>query len=236
MSFVFKNIEDKARLTSIATDMIATAILAQHKDEGSARLMLSGGSTPGPIYENLSQLALPWTDVQIGLVDERWVDEADPGSNAALVRRTLIQKQASSARLLAMKSDHAHAAAGQVEIEARYASISQPYCATILGMGPDGHTASWFPDADGLSQAIDTRNKNCVQAITAKKSNVTGEYLERMTLTRSAINQSNLVILLISGPEKLAVFEEAASNAASPHPVRAAIDALGGRLTVLYTP
>ena len=53
-----------------------------------ARLLLSGGGTPGPVYRALSQAPLDWDRVDVGLVDERWLLPDDPDSNAHLVHET----------------------------------------------------------------------------------------------------------------------------------------------------
>ncbi|MFP3374668.1 6-phosphogluconolactonase, partial [Pseudomonas sp. SIMBA_068] len=74
-------------------------------------------------------------------------------------------------------------------------------------MGPDGHTASLFPHADGLENGLTTTQTVC--AINAIQSDVTGSITERMTLTLHAIANSKVVKLLISGEEKLAVYKQA---------------------------
>ena len=99
----------------------------------------------------------------------------------------------------------------------------------------DGHTASWFANAGGLELALSPSNKKTVQAITANASDVTGTYLERMSLTYSAINNSKLALLLITGIEKRSVFQLATARH-SNLPIRTAIDALGKRLIVLWAP
>jgi 6-phosphogluconolactonase len=236
MNYIFKQFENKSAVISVATDMISEKLLLDCRANGQASLMLSGGSTPGPIYQNLAKRDLPWADIQVGLVDDRWVDEDDTGSNARLIRKTLLSDRAVNAQFFPMKTSHQSAHAAQKSLNEIYGNIVQPYSVTILGMGPDGHTASWFPEADGLSDALDPQNGQYVQSIIAKQSEVTGDYLERMTLTLAAVSKSSMALLLISGQTKLDVFESAASDANSEYPVRAVIDALGDRLTVFYSP
>ena len=61
-----------------ATDFIAAHVLEYTQQGEQASVFLSGGSTPGPIYERLSSYDLPWQFVHLGLVDERWVKESNP--------------------------------------------------------------------------------------------------------------------------------------------------------------
>ncbi len=230
---IFKTFDSKEQLTDLATDIISARLTEDINQSGSASLMVSGGSTPEPLYTKLSQTKLPWDSVKIGLVDDRWVRETDTGSNAAFIHRTLLKGFAKAGTFVPMKTPHATPAQGQASVEALYQHIGQPYSALVLGMGTDGHTASWFPQSTGLEQALSSTN--IVQAVTAKPSAVTGAYLERMTLTRDAVSQSKLALLLITGEPKRRVFE-AALEPKSDAPIRAAIEALGERLIVLWAP
>ena len=207
---------ERSRLEDIAVNMMAEHILENHN---SSHLFLSGGSTPGPIYEKLSRLELPWKNVEVGLVDERWLSEDNPGSNASLIRRTLLQGQAKGAKFIPMKTSHSTPEGGQNTVEAAYATHVTSKSFAVLGMGTDGHVCSWFPQSTGLNEALDPANEKVVQAIRAKKSSVTGDYLERMTLTWSALKQCHTVLLLITGQEKQQVLQEAMNNTASDLPV-----------------
>ena len=236
MSPEIKYLKDKTQLTSLAADLISARLLENISNSGQASLMVSGGSTPGPLYERLSRVELPWHKVKIGLVDERWVGEEDAGSNAALIRKTLLQNHGEKARFSPMVTQHKAAREGQSRVEAIYRGITRPYSVIVLGMGGDGHTASWFPDANGLAKALDMDNKNLVQAMTANPSPTTGAYLERMTLTRSALANCKLALLLITGADKQQILAQALEDKQSPLPIRAALDVLGERLIVLSAP
>ncbi len=173
----------------------------------SASLLLSGGSTPGPLYERLSQAELDWSHVFVALVDERWVDADHQASNERLLKQTLLQGPASACDFTAMKNTAASPFDGEDSCNTDYSDIPRPYSLTLLGMGGDGHTASLFPHAQGLQAALESTQ--CCAAIEARRSSVTGDYLQRMTLTPWAILQSQKVILLITGADKWAVYQQA---------------------------
>jgi len=173
----------------------------------SVTLMLSGGSTPGPLYERLSQAELEWSRVHVALVDERWVEASHEASNQQLIQRTLLQNKASNASFLAMKNKAETPFAGEVECQAQCATLPAPYSVCLLGMGPDGHTASLFPNARGLEQALES-SELCA-AIEANPSEVTGAWVERMTLTPKAILGAKKLVLLITGEDKWQVYEAA---------------------------
>lgn len=229
-----QHFSDISDLHEHATNLIVTQLKSALDKNGVASLMVSGGSTPGPVYSQISHFDLPWENITIGLVDERWVDEDDTGSNARLVRNTLLQNKASSANFIPMKTSASTPQKGQINVEANHKNIPSPFSVVVLGMGGDGHTASWFPKAEGLEAALSLDNTNMVQAITAPQTQVTGAYLDRMTLTRHALDTCDFALLLITGTEKQKVFK--AALAGDDYPIRSAIDTLGERLHVLtYT-
>ena len=189
---------------------------------GSATLLVSGGSTPAPLYQSLSKTELDWTRIHVALVDERWVDIDHEASNEAFIQRTLLINNARQASFTGMKTPAASAAQGCAETEARYQTLPRPFAVTILGMGSDGHTASLFPHAEGLPEALSEDNRQLTAAIMAKPSAITGANTERLTLTLNGLLQSQRLILLLTGEEKLAVFRSArGAGPAEDMPVRA---------------
>jgi 6-phosphogluconolactonase len=189
---------------------------------GVASLMVSGGSTPVPLYEALAKSDMDWKNIHVALVDERWVDKEHNASNEALIYRSLLHSKAEKAPFMGMKNSTANAIAGCLETEAQYQKLPQPFTVTILGMGSDGHTASLFPHAEGLSEALAEDNQQLTAPIMAIQSEVTGVNTERVTLTLSGLLKSERLILIITGEEKLAVFREAISEGAvEDMPIRA---------------
>lgn len=192
-------------LVAECQDVLAEAI-SKH---GSASLLVSGGTTPGPLYEALSKTDLNWKKIKVALVDERWVDTNNSASNEALIRRTLLTNNAKVAEFIGMKTSASTAAKAQSEVEQRYAALPQPFSLAIVGMGPDGHTASWFPKAQGLKEALQPDNPKLITAINAQPSEVTGTNTERMSLTLSALMKCERVIVLFTGEDRLEVFNVA---------------------------
>ncbi|WP_250458604.1 6-phosphogluconolactonase [Microbulbifer litoralis] len=200
---------DRERLVQALTQDCASALQRGIKERGQASFLVSGGSTPEPAYRALSKRPLPWQQINVALVDERWVDRTEKGSNQAFIEKSLLQNNAVDAPFLGMKTPHATAAEGEADCERAYAELPRPFDVCILGMGGDGHTASLFPHADGLEAALDPQATQLCRAITANRSEVTGEHVERMTLSLAAILQSHDIKLLITGDEKLKVYREA---------------------------
>lgn len=192
---------------------------------GAATMALSGGSTPAGLYEALSNRDLDWPRVTAALVDERWVPPGAEGSNETFIRATLQQNEAKDVRLIGMWSEAPSPAAGLAAAHARYDGAAAAFDVAVLGMGPDGHTASWFPHAQGLAQALDMAGPR-LAAVKAAKSAVTGDHLDRMTLTLGAVSGAGFICLLMTGEEKRAVFERALEDGpVEDLPVRAILRA-----------
>lgn len=198
-----------AGLCHTVSEHIETAVRKRRK----ASLALAGGTTPGPLYESLSNLPLEWRKVSVTLTDERWVSPEDPSSNEFLVRDTLLRRRAAEATFVGFKTNHARPAAGAAVTEKRIAPLL-PFDICLLGMGPDGHIASLIPGSEGFEAACELAGTRKVAGVFAEGA---AGSPERMTLTIPGILSSRLVILLFMGQDKLAIFNEAkADQGASP--------------------
>ena len=201
--------ENRAEMIASLQTECERALRSAIEDRGEATFMVSGGSTPEPLYKALSHSDLDWESVYVALVDERWVDFDHDKSNEAFTVKHLIQNKAAAANLVGMKNSAETAAGGLADCEAAYQQLAQPFDITILGMGSDGHTASLFPHAQGLDEALNPDSDSLCAAITAKQSEVTGAIVERMTLSLAGLLRSKSLVLLITGEEKLAVLRGA---------------------------
>src|SRR5205809_6318289 len=120
-------------------DVLATAVDAARTVHGHAHLALSGGNTPRLAYALLGPKLSTWEDVHIWFADERCVGPDDPESNARLVRETLDAPGAVVHRMKGELGPEAAAAAYADELDDLVLDV------VLLGIGPDGHTASLFP-------------------------------------------------------------------------------------------
>ncbi len=204
---------------------------------GQASFMVSGGSSPAPLYRKLSEADLDWASIHVALVDERWVDRDHDKSNETFIVNNLLQNRAAAARLTGMKNAAVTARDGLADCEAAYRALPSPFDLTLLGMGPDGHTASLFPHAEGLSAALDAQSDRLCAAITAQQSEVTGAMTERMTLSLAGLLNSRQLLLLITGEDKLAALRDAqAGDDVAAIPVRAVLQQTRVPLTIYWAP
>ena len=118
-----------------------------------ALFVVPGGTTPGPIFDSLSGVDLKWGQVRIMLSDERWVPESSERSNTRLLRERLFVDRAAAANYLPL---YAQADTPEERLEELATAIRPhlPITVLLLGMGADMHTASLFPGADRLAEAM----------------------------------------------------------------------------------
>ncbi|QQD17001.1 6-phosphogluconolactonase [Spongiibacter nanhainus] len=228
--------QDRECLVTALSDELAAVLEKAIADRGEACLLVSGGSTPKPVYRALASRPLDWSKVTVALVDERWVDADHPASNEQFIRENLLIEGAAAAKFVAMKTSAATAVLGLPECLARYGALPLQPDLCVLGMGLDGHTASLFPHASGLDSGLAAGADRCV-AITAQQSEVTGPHTERMTLSVAAILACRHIVLLITGDEKLAVYRQALSGPdAREMPVRAVLRQSQTPVSVYWSP
>lgn len=183
-------------------DELARAIEAK----GKATLAVSGGTTPKLFFEKLSQIDIAWSRVSVTLVDERQVPETSERSNARLVREYLLQNKAAAARFVPL-------------VDNPDAAKIPAFDVAVLGMGNDGHTASFFPGGDTLAEAIDAGTPKRLIAITAPGA---GE--PRLTFTLPVLEEAGRLALHIEGAEKQQVLKQAlAEGPEEDMPVRAVL-------------
>jgi len=176
-------------------ERMAAAIDLALAERDRAQIALAGGETPKAAYVHLGQEHLPWNRVDVLLGDERWVDAADPASNARMLQETLLaQGPASQACFHPVPTDRPT----PLESAIAYGELLSVVCAgrpprfdlVLLGLGDDGHTASLFPGT---------------AAPTVIDLNVTigeGKGLPRVTLTAPVLSAARQVIFLVSGAGK----------------------------------
>lgn len=193
----------KECLIATLSENISRQLSKAIQKNGRASLLVSGGSTPKPLFQKLSEADLAWDKVTIGLCDERWVPTTHEDSNENLVKKYLLQAKASKASFVGMYNEGMSNEEAEKDCSQRLREKLYPFDVVVLGMGTDAHTASLFPDDEKLEKAFDLNNKDLCIAVEPKNASY-----KRMSLTRSAILSADNLYLHFEGREKLLVYEK----------------------------
>lgn len=170
------------------------------EERGKASLVVSGGSTPVPFFEALREKELNWNKIWITLADERWVSPDSNDSNELLVSEHLLHAETN---FVPLKSAHDSANEGRHDTEEAIKAVPRPFDVVVLGMGPDGHTASLFPQHPDLETALES------ELTVLPVHNSPKPPPDRMTMTVPAIRDARQLVLHISGNDKLDVLQRA---------------------------
>ena len=220
----------KEALAAGFADVIARHLSDAVAANGRAVLAVSGGSTPKALFKALSTRALDWSAVSVLPVDERWVPEDSERSNARLVRENLLVNEARAAGFVSLHHPAAEPETGLDHVRLAVDALPRPFDVVILGMGTDGHTASFFPGGDLLARAM---ARDTVETVVPMRAPGAGE--PRVTLTLPLIVEARHLFLHIEGEEKRAVLRAAeAGEDVEEMPVRAVLDA--ANLEVVWAP
>ena len=179
-----------------------------------ASFAVPGGTTPGPVFDTLCAADLDWSRVRVMLTDERWVPEDSPRSNTRLLKERLLVERAAAAQYVPLHLDGAQPEDRLEEIS-ESVSANLPLSVLLLGMGADMHTASLFPGADRLEDALAS------DAPPVLPMRAPGASEPRVTLTAPVLDGAMFKHAVILGAEKLAALEKAAHLTPKEAPIRA---------------
>jgi 6-phosphogluconolactonase len=192
----------------------------------------SGGSTPAPIYARMREASLDWSRVVVTLIDERYVPETSPDSNARLLKQTLLTGPAAKAGFVPL-----YTPAVTVDRAATEATKAlRPHGrldAVLLGMGEDGHICSMFPHSPTLKTLLTPDLPPAVYGVPPGRDGLAPS-MERLSINLPYLVEAGRVVLAITGKLKRAVFERDAAGDPTVTPI-AALIAAKVSLEVLWT-
>jgi 6-phosphogluconolactonase len=199
-----RTFETREDLANALADAVADALSRAVARRGTGFLAVSGGTTPSRFFSALSTRPIAWDKVTITLVDERMVPPTSDRSNEKLVRSALLTNDATAARFVGLCHDAPSVEAAAGLAERALSPLSWPLDAAILGMGTDGHTASFFPDATKLDALLSLDRPEHVMPVEAASA---GE--SRLTLPLARLVEAGFLAVHIEGDEKQRIIETA---------------------------
>jgi 6-phosphogluconolactonase len=201
---MIREFSGSGELALALAEYVAKCLADRIARDGGAALAVSGGQTAVRFLQALSTQRIDWRAVNVTLVDDRWVPESSPRSNAAMVRANLLCGPASQTRFVPLVNNATTPEAGLNATEAAVNALALPFAAVVLGIGTDGHTASFFPDGDRLISALVPLTGRSVEMM---RSAAAGE--PRITLTLPVLLEADHIAIHIEGHSKRKVLEAA---------------------------
>lgn len=206
-----RQVGDAEQLSRAAADECIQLARTAIDRYGRCTLVLSGGSTPRRLYELLAappqRDQIDWTRVELFWGDERTVPPDHKDSNFRMVNEALLQPLSIPAarihRMPAERADRDRAAADYREEIARVFDLPAggappTFDLVLLGLGPDGHTASLFPHTAALKEARRWVVPNHVPQLGT----------DRLTMTPVILNRATCIMFLVAGADKAAALAE----------------------------
>ena len=195
----------QGELVRQVSDWVVNQMNQAMSQRGSCAVALSGGRTPEPVYREVAaSSSIDWTQVDVYFADERAVPPDHPESNYGMVHRVLLSRvpipNGRVHRMEAERPDRAVAARDYAR------SLPAELDLLLLGMGPDGHTASLFPH----SSALDERRRRVLPAVAPKPP------AERLTITPRVFDEARQLAVIVTGQDKAAMVEQAIEGPLEP--------------------
>ncbi len=201
-------------------ETLAAAVIAN----GNALFAGPGGSTPSPVYARLAQADIGWDRIAVTLVDERYVPETSPESNARLIKDVLLQGPAAAATFVPLYHSEVTVDRAAAMAALTLAAAGSRFDAVLLGMGEDGHICSMFPNSPTLKTLLSPTLKPTVLGVPHGRDGAAPS-LERLSINLPYLISAGRVILAIRGAAKRSVFEREADGDPATQPIAAMIAA-----------
>ena len=208
-------VDDLATLTRAAADVVALALTAAVSERGRGTMALSGGRTPESLYRLLADEyrdRIPWKSVHLFFGDERCVPPTDSDSNYRMADAALVSRvpglEARTHRIEGELPPTEAADRYETVLRSAFKTGEATFDVVLLGMGPDGHTASLFPG----SPALDEQTRWAV----ATEAPPTMATRQRVTLTYPVLNNGRLVLVLCAGADKRDALRHVLADAGTP--------------------
>jgi len=237
-NYLWRTTQDVVSLAELLADAMVEQINHCFDTQGSAVIALSGGSTPKPLFKALAARDVDWSKVVVTLVDERWVNESHDLSNAAFLKQWFIEPLSTRPTFVPLYQNGELTDKIKQQILSNYCSLTdsveakpRAFDIVVLGMGGDGHTASFFPDAENVEQLVDQNSPDYLLSCESASTQV-----PRITWSLPMLLNTDFLALHFTGSNKKAVFEQAQQT--GPHselPIRSAIFQDKTRLQVYYS-
>jgi 6-phosphogluconolactonase len=190
---------------------VACAELLVEVAAAGGQIVLAGGSTPRAAYQRAASAGTPWTRATVWFGDERCVPPDDERSNYAMAKAALLDPLGEAGPTVKRIRGELGPTAAAEDYERELLAAGTPrFDLLLLGLGPDGHTASLFPDQESLGERS--------RLVVGVEQPGLEPRVSRVTMTLPTLASAHQIIFLVTGAEKADAVAAAFGPGAKPDP------------------
>jgi 6-phosphogluconolactonase len=226
MDLTWHNFIDTTELSTALAEALEHQARLCIAEKSTAFFALAGGSTPLPAYRKLAQANLDWSSLSLVPTDERWVPQSHASHNLMQLKACFADRKEINWLSLVPEALQLYKTplASALHASKVLAAMPERFDCVVLGMGTDAHTASIFPGANNVAEALNIKVLTSAVAITPNPLPPEAPFA-RITLTAERLLRTKEIIVAITGEKKRDVLEQALQYPSVSKPIGALLQA-----------
>jgi 6-phosphogluconolactonase len=230
---VWHQLSDPTELANALAHALHTQCLLSLREQNKLLIGLAGGSTPMAAYAEWAEAQLPWSNIELTLIDERFVPLSDSQSNEHNIAKAFsaIKKQLAGWHGLYHDAETIEQCAVLANQELQELNLVMDI--VVIGMGTDGHIASLFIESADFVSAMDTNNTEAVLPI---RFNQQQQKIDRLSFSLTELLKAKQAFICITGDEKRAVIERSMRDSKSPYAITQFLNAYQNSVEIFWSP
>lgn len=231
-SIVWQELSDPAELANALAHALHTQCLLLLSEQSKLLIGLAGGSTPMAAYAEWAEAQLPWSNIELTLIDERYVPLSDSQSNEHHISKAFsaIKEQLAGLHGLYHDAETIEQCAALANQELQV--LNHAMDIVVIGMGADGHIASLFIESADYISAMDTHNTEVVLPIRFNQP----QKIDRLSFSLAELLKAKKAMICITGDEKRAVIEQSMRDSQSPYAMTQFLNAYQNPVEIFWSP
>lgn len=226
-------LSEPAELANALAHAMHSHALQILSEQTNALIGLAGGSTPMATYAEFAQALLPWSRIQLTLIDERFVPITDAQSNEANIALAFSGIKAQLGGWHGLMHDSL--AIEQVAARANqdFRALQQAMDMVVIGMGSDGHIASLFVESADYQHAMDLQ---CAEAVLPIRFAEQDDKIDRISFSLAELLKAKKIFICITGDEKRRVLEQSLDGNAPEYAVAQLLKRYRQSVEIFWSP
>jgi 6-phosphogluconolactonase len=220
MDLTWHNFIDASELSGALAEALEHQARLCIAEKSTAFFALAGGNTPLPAYRKLAEADLDWTSLSLVPTDERWVPQSHASHNLTQLKACFEERKEINWLSLVPEALQLYKTplASSLHASKVLAAMPESFDCVVLGMGADAHTASIFPGASNVAEALDVNALTSAVAVTPNPLPPEAPFA-RITLTAERLLRTKEIIVVITGEKKREVLMQALDHPSLKQPI-----------------